>query len=97
MGPWAISSLGALDGGLDRDKLLSVCLSSVCPPRDPPSNHPRPTPTNGSIHGSIQDRSRIDPGFYHILHDFTYVYTKINKIYILARNFASARITDQPK
>ena len=73
--PRPISSLGALDGGSDRDRFvsvvcrLSVCLSSVCPP---PATHPRPTPTNGSIHGSIQDRSRIDPGFYQILHDFTY-------------------------
>ena len=28
--PRPISSLGALDGGSDRDKLLSVCLSVVC-------------------------------------------------------------------
>ena len=98
--PRPISSLGALDGGSDRDRFvsvvcrLSVCLSSGCPP---PATHPRPTPTNGSIHGSIQDRSRIDPGFYNILHDFTYFYTKVDKIHILARIFAPARHTHRRK
>ncbi len=45
MGPWAHGPMGALDGGSDRDKLLSVvCRLSVCrPPRDPP------TPTDGAI------------------------------------------------
>ena len=98
--PWPISSLGALDGGSDRDKLLSVCLSSVCRLSSvcpPPATHPRPTRDPPQQMGRSMDRSRIDPGFYHILHDFTRCYTKIDKIRILARIFAPARITDRPK
>ena len=72
---------------------IRVCRLSV----PPPATHPRPTPTNGSIHGSIQDRSRVDPGIYHILHDLTTFYTKIDKIHMLARIFAPARNTDRRK
>ncbi len=35
--------------------------------------------------------------FYYILHDVSSFYIKINKMHILARIFAPARITDRPK
>ena len=36
-------------------------------------------------------------GVYYILHYFTYVYRKIDKMHMLARNFAPARNTDRQK
>ena len=100
--PRPISSLGALDGGSDRDKFVSVvclsvvCLSVVCLSVPPP----RPTRDPPQQMGRSMDRSKIDPGsiqdfirFYTIL----FIYTKINKIHILGKMFAPARNTDRRK